>query len=117
MGGRVELGRTPLLVGAGATLFAAAALPLLPTYHGVICPLRVTTGLPCPLCGMTTSLTAVGRGRLVEAAAANPAGLAVVAIAAAVVFVRPSRLSVPVWSLVSAALAMWTFELFRFSVL
>lgn len=41
------------------------------------CWLRDVSGLPCPGCGITTSLLALGRGDVVAACAANPAGLAV----------------------------------------
>jgi hypothetical protein len=36
------------------------------------CPLRALTGVPCPLCGMTTAATALASGELGAALAANP---------------------------------------------
>ena len=39
------------------------------------CPLRTLTGIPCPLCGMTTAATALATGDLAGALAANPFAL------------------------------------------
>ena len=36
------------------------------------CPLRTLTGIPCPLCGMTTAATGLAAGDLGAAMAANP---------------------------------------------
>jgi Protein of unknown function (DUF2752) len=36
------------------------------------CPLRALTGIPCPLCGMTTAATGLASGDLGAALAANP---------------------------------------------
>ena len=36
------------------------------------CPLRTLTGIPCPLCGMTTAATGLASGDLGAAVAANP---------------------------------------------
>ncbi len=36
------------------------------------CPLRTLTGVPCPLCGMTTAATGLASGDLGAALAANP---------------------------------------------
>jgi hypothetical protein len=36
------------------------------------CPLRMLTGVPCPLCGMTTAATGLASGDLGAALAANP---------------------------------------------
>ena len=36
------------------------------------CPLRALTGIPCPLCGMTTAATGLASGDLAAALAANP---------------------------------------------
>lgn len=39
------------------------------------CGMLITTGLPCPTCGMTTAFAYVVRGRLIRAFLAQPAGL------------------------------------------
>ena len=40
------------------------------------CGMLITTGLPCPTCGMTTAFAYTVRGRLFNAFMAQPAGLA-----------------------------------------
>ncbi|HET7482696.1 MAG TPA: DUF2752 domain-containing protein [Actinomycetota bacterium] len=102
---------------AGAFLGAAALYPLVP-HPDLICPLRATTGIPCPLCGMTTSVTATVHGDIGAALAANPAGVLAVAVAGVLLVSRRARaLRVPplLWGLLLAG--MWLFELFRFSIL
>ena len=98
---------------AGAAVRAAMSHPV-----GLPCPLRAVTGIPCPLCGMTTSVTAVARFRIDDALAANPAGVAAVVVAVAVLVVRrPTSVSVPVWLIPTALALMWVFELHRFRVI
>jgi len=38
------------------------------------CMLEYLTGIPCPLCGMTTSFTLMARGRILQALDVQPAG-------------------------------------------
>ena len=72
------------LTTAGAAMLGAAfVLPALPGHPGAPCPLRLLTGVPCPLCGMTTSVEESVRGHLSRAFAANPGGIAAVAVAKA----------------------------------
>jgi hypothetical protein len=100
------------LRGAGAAMLAAGAvLPLLPGHPGFACPLQRVTGVPCPLCGMTTSVEDTLRLHVHAALAANPAGVA------AVLVVRPRRLRIPFVVLPGALVAMWLFELHRLSSL
>jgi hypothetical protein len=93
------------------------------------CPLRTLTGIPCPLCGMTTAATGLAAGDLGAALAANPfvlllAGftlvMAVLMIARAV-----GRLPAPAqwpvaqrrqgyWVTAMLAAASWAFQLHRF---
>jgi Protein of unknown function (DUF2752) len=93
------------------------------------CPLRALTGIPCPLCGMTTAATGLAAGDLGAALAANPfvlllAGftlvMAVLMIARAV-----GRLPAPAqwpaarrrqgyWVTAMLAAASWAFQLHRF---
>jgi len=103
---------------AVALLGAAAMLPLLPGHAGLSCPLRTLTGVPCPLCGMTTSVEATVHGRLGAALLANPAGLLAVAAALALLGRRPRRaIRVPTVAVLGTVLALWLFELHRFSVI
>lgn len=56
-------------VAAAALLLAAVVLPWRPP---TLCLLRAVTGLPCPACGGTTAMVALGRGDLQGALAASP---------------------------------------------
>ena len=114
----IEIELRSLRAPAAVMLGAAAALPVL-GQPGVACPLRSLTGIPCPLCGMSTSVEATVRGDFIDAAAANPMGIAVAALALwTIVGVRrQTRLDIPqvaVWVILAA---MWIFQLFRFSIL
>ena len=99
----------------GAMLALALLLPRLPHDPGLPCPLRTVTGIPCPLCGMTTSVKAGMRLDLRSALSANPLGLIAIAVAAALLL-RPAwrRLAVPVSLVIGAAMAAELFELHRF---
>jgi len=98
-------------------LAAATVLGSVPGHPGLPCPLRTLTGVPCPLCGMTTSVEATLHGQVGRALAANPFGIVAVAVVVFLLVRRPAtiRLSLP---LVAAASAlMWAFELHRFGFL
>jgi hypothetical protein len=102
---------------AGLALCAAAlALPLVPFYPGITCPLRGATGIPCPLCGLTTSVRATLRLDVAEAVALNPGGLAAVGAAVALLLTRRARISVPAAALPAGIAFLWVFELFRFNL-
>ena len=98
-------------------LGVAAVLPLLPGHEQVVCPLRALTGVPCPLCGMTTSVTNTVRLDVGEALAATPAGVAATLAAIAILVVRPRRLAIPAVLVPLALLAMWAWQLQRFAIL
>ena len=102
-----------------AMLAAAATLPLLPGHAGLPCPLRTLTGVPCPLCGMTTSVEACVHGHLLAALRANPAGPFAVLAALALLVRRPAGrpLTVPTALVVMLLLGMWVFELHRFGLI
>lgn len=103
---------------AGTALVAAAALwPALPVHPGIVCPLRAITGIPCPLCGMTTSVVDTIHLDLSSAIAANFAGPLLVAFALWLVVVRPRSLRVPPLAVGLLLGSMWVFELHRFAVI
>ena len=79
----VALDGRELWTAGAVALAAGAVLPLLPGEAGLPCPLRTVTGVPCPLCGMTTSVEAAVHLHPAEAFAANPGGLLLVAAARA----------------------------------
>jgi hypothetical protein len=101
----------------------AAVLQVLPTV-GPLCPLRRTTGVPCPLCGMTTGLNALARGDMPAAFAANPLAPALVllVVAAWLLFLR-GRPTLPVRtrtlgrSVTAVLPGLWLFELHRYDVI
>jgi hypothetical protein len=113
----VPLPTAELQRAAGLMFGAALVLPVLPGHPGLPCPLRTLTGVPCPFCGMTTSVEATMHLDFSKAAAATPAGVALVVVALWFLVRRPSQLrySMPlVW--VGLAL-MWLFQLHRFGFL
>jgi len=98
-------------------LAAGLALPVLPGHPGLHCPLRALTGLPCPLCGLSTSVEETVRLHLGDAVAANPLGVVLVLAALAVLVLRPVRLALPRPVIPAVLAASWLFELHRFSFL
>ncbi len=57
------------MVVTAAVLLATVHLPGRPR---TFCLLRGATGIPCPFCGGTTSLVALGRGDVIGALRASP---------------------------------------------
>jgi Protein of unknown function (DUF2752) len=121
-----QLGVAGLAAGGAAAAYQAALggeglwLP---------CPLRSLTGIPCPLCGMTTAATGLASGDLVAALAANPfvlllAGFTLVMavlMAARALGWAPraaqwptSRRRQSYWVVGLLAAASWVFQLYRF---
>ena len=106
-----------LRAAGGLMLGAAVVLPMLPPHPEFVCPLRAVTGIPCPLCGMTTSVEAAVHGHLGAAATATPFGIAAVVIAVWLLLLPPGRIRVPAQLGVALLFAMWVFQLFRFDLL
>ena len=115
--GEIRLDGSELRLTGAALIAGGAALQLSPVHVPILCPLRALTGIPCPLCGMTTSVEATVRFDLEGAAAANPAGIVLVAAAIAILVLRPSVIRLPAPVPYVALAAMWLYELHRFSVL
>jgi Protein of unknown function (DUF2752) len=116
-GHRIPLADGDIRTASALLVGCAAARAAAPGDVGIPCPLRALTGVPCPLCGMTTSVTATVELDLGEAVAANPGGLALVALALAVL-AGPGRRLVLTSSLVYfALLASWLWQLHRFSII
>ena len=84
----------------------------------VPCGVRALTGLPCPLCGMTTGVLALATGDVGASLAANPGAIAFVVGVALALTGRFGALGRRLLLLRFPALgAMWLFELRRFGVL
>ncbi len=115
--GSVALAVADLRVAGLAMCAAALVLPLVPFYPGVTCPLRASTGIPCPLCGLTTSVRATLRLDVAEAVALNPGGLAATVAAAGLLLTRRTRITVPAAALPILIACLWVFELFRFDLI
>src|SRR4051794_33769836 len=107
----VEIGLRDLRSAGGLMLGAAALWPALPVHPGFACPLRTLTGIPCPLCGMTTSVVACVHLDLHAAVAANPAGPIAVLVALWLLWRRPATLRLPTILVVLGVLLTWSFEL------
>lgn len=104
-----------LRCACGLMLGAGVVLARMPQGFGLPCPLRVATGVPCPFCGMTTSVKRAFAFDPASAIAANPAGVALVMVAVAVLVLGPTRLPIPPTALVVTSMAlMWAFQLNRF---
>jgi hypothetical protein len=80
-------GSRHLVARLGASILAAT--PLVAAPHALVaiarwtdagCLFRELTGLPCPGCGITTSVLALARGDVEASWSANPAGFGVAAL-------------------------------------
>lgn len=103
---------------AGAVMLAAATLaPVVPGPDGVPCPLRTLTGIPCPFCGMTTSVIAALHLHPMRALVANPAGVPAVLVALTLLVLRHRpQATLPAWAIPVGLGVMWAWELVRFGV-
>ncbi len=94
-----------------AMLGFAAAWPLFPDGVGFPCPLRTITGIPCPFCGLTRSVTATARLDLPAAFDFNPAGIAVVAVALLLLVVwSVRRVHIPLWTIPTVFVVLWAYQ-------
>ena len=71
-----------LCVGALGAVALGAATDARPSGDLTLCPFRLATGLPCPFCGLTHSLFALGQGEIDESVRFSPIGPLVAVLAA-----------------------------------
>ena len=113
--GRVDLDLRGMRTAGGLMLVAGIVWPLHPRVLEMPCVFHAVTGIPCPLCGMTRSVTATIHLRLHDALAVNPAG--VVAVVAAILLLllrRPPRVvSVARWTVPLGITLLWSCQLLR----
>lgn len=102
-----------------AMLIGAFIVPFLAgTFPEVWCPLRASTGVPCPFCGLTTSVTATMHLDLPAAVQANPFGIVAVLAAFGLLLVRKrTSIKVPVPVIVLGLAVSWLWELGRYGFL
>lgn len=114
-----EIPVTPARPLAAALLVGGALWQLSPIHPPLVCPLRATTGIPCPFCGMTRAVTSAVRGDITASLRYNPGGIVLVVLAIVVLVAplllrgrAPSRamLRVPVVALVAGASALWVWN-------
>ena len=126
-------GSVPEQLGLAGLAAAGAAVAYQAALGGeglwLPCPLRTLTGIPCPLCGMTTAATGLASGDLGAALAANPFVLVLAGFTVAMAVLMAARvlgrLAPPAQSAESRrrqgywvagvlAAASWAFQLHRF---
>ncbi len=97
---------------ATAILGGAIVYPILPV-HPATCPLRSTTGIPCPFCGMTRAVAAAVHGDIVGSLRFNPAGV-LFAVLVVALLVRPrlvQRLQPPLWVMWAGLGVLWIWNI------
>jgi Protein of unknown function (DUF2752) len=124
-----RLGLTGLAAAGAAFAYPAVSRA---TGLQVPCLLRLVTGVPCPLCGMTTAATSLAAGEPAAALVVNPfvfvlaaftAAMAVLIAARALGLAGPPARWSPArrraaWAVVAVlAAASWAFQLHRFELI
>jgi hypothetical protein len=122
------------MLAAGAAGLGAAYPALLAHTggHGLPCPLRTLTGVPCPFCGMTTATVSLTHGEWGSAAAANPLVYLLAALVAGTIPVLLARTAGLApgprpwpeamrhrirWAMTVLVGVSWLFQLHRFGFL
>jgi hypothetical protein len=123
---------TLFYAGAGAV---GSIYPLIMAHtggHGLECPLRALTGVPCPFCGLTTATVALTHGHFASAATTSPLaylvavltlGTAPVLVARNAGLVTPPRAWSPAarrrtaWVVAVVVALSWVFQLHRYGFL
>jgi hypothetical protein len=100
-----------LRIAALGLLGAAALWRVSPVHPPLVCPLRATTGVPCPFCGMTRAVVAAVHGDLLGSLRYNPGGVLVLALVAYVIVrARLPATRAPVWIVAGLLGALWLYN-------
>jgi hypothetical protein len=116
-GGRVHLHSPDVAVGGLALCGASLLLPEVPGYPGISCPLRAATGIPCPLCGLTTSMRALLAVDPATSLALNPLGPGALLVTGIALLGWRRAFAIPKALIGTALVASWAYQLLRFSVI
>jgi Protein of unknown function (DUF2752) len=105
---------------AALMLGAAIVRPMIPHQPGLPCPLRTFTGVPCPMCGMTRSVTSVVHFDWVASLRYSPGGVFLVLFAVGLLATwlagwRPQRICIPAWVLPAILGVLWSYQLFKYA--
>ncbi|MCU1459390.1 MAG: hypothetical protein JWL73_3482 [Actinomycetia bacterium] len=108
---------TSLRVAGAVMLGIGVVRPLLPFDGGAPCPFKAVTGIPCPMCGMTRSVTSVVHGDLGHALTMQPAGIVLVVLAVLLLvnWRLPRRMQIPIWVPAVLIALMWTYNLWKYA--
>lgn len=106
----------PLRFAVAGMLAIAVVMPWLHLPNATVCPLRRITGVPCPMCGMTRSVTATVHGNLDRALLMNPAGIVLVVLSVAlIVGWRWRRVTIPTWTIPVVLAVMWSYQIYKYA--
>ena len=103
-----------------AAIFVAGGLLLahLPEGWGLPCPMRTLTGIPCPFCGVTTSVRDTLGGRVRAGFDAAPLGVVLLVAAIAIVLrLGPAHVRIVRPIAIISVVTEWCFELHRFHII
>jgi len=99
-------------------LAGGLVLAHLPTGWGLPCPMRSLTGVPCPFCGVTTSVRDALGGHVRAGFKAAPLGLVLIAAGVAIALrLGPANIRVLRAVLILVIAAEWCYELYRFHLI
>jgi Protein of unknown function (DUF2752) len=101
-----------LRAGAIAMVGVAAVWKVSPVHPPLACPLRSTTGIPCPFCGMTRAVVAAVHGDVIGSLRFNPGGIFVLALAIYVIAkAKLPRNTFPLWSIWVVFGLLWVWNI------
>ena len=117
-------GTEAVLIRAALLVALGAITARLHAAHdpGVVCPLRLLTGIPCPFCGSTSAIMDLGTGDLVAAVRVQP----MTVLAAGVLVTAPTgwyrkwgfvRYQHRVVLLLGAIALSWIYQMVRLGVI